>query len=84
MHVHDDREKSMGSLERMETIINYWVEHNMEHLKEHKKWLGEAEKLGMGEVVVELRKAVELFERATGHLEVAKRKLVKYKEHSKE
>lgn len=82
MHVHDDKEKSMGSLERLETIIDYWMEHNREHLKEHEKWLGEAEKLGMNEVVVELRKAVELFQRATLHLEVAKRELVKHKGHS--
>lgn len=84
MHVHEDREKSMGSLERMETIIDYWMEHSREHRREHEKWLAEAEKLGMGEVLVELRKAVEMFNRAGEHLEVAKKKILEHKGRSQE
>jgi exonuclease VII small subunit len=79
MHVHDDEKESKSSLERMETIIDYWMEHNREHLKEHQKWLAEAERLGLNEVVAELKGAVELFNRATGHLELAKKKLLEHK-----
>lgn len=75
MHGHEESDVPVGNRERMEAILNYWLEHNGEHQREQEKWLRKTEELGFIGVAEELRKAVELFSKAAHHVELAKARL---------
>jgi tRNA-Thr(GGU) m(6)t(6)A37 methyltransferase TsaA len=65
----------LGEKDKMEAILDYWIEHNDEHARENLKWLKKAEEFGNPEVVNELRAVIEISEKISHHVREAKKKL---------
>ncbi len=65
----------LGEKDKLEAILDYWIEHNEEHAKENLKWLKRAEEFGNLEVVNELREVMEISEEIVHHVREAKKKL---------
>ena len=53
---------------KLEKISSYWMKHNSEHADEHQKWMEDAKKLGLTEVVNELEEVIGLLKKANGHI----------------
>ena len=53
---------------KLEKTSSYWMKHNSEHIDEHQKWLEDAQKLGLTEVVNELEEVIGLLKNANGHI----------------
>ena len=53
---------------KLEKISSYWMKHNSEHADEHKKWMEDAKKLGLSEVVNELEEVISLLKKVNAHI----------------
>lgn len=58
---HDGKEK-------LKILMDYWLNHNEEHIKENVKGLKKAEEMGLKEVVHHLEHVVELSEKVSDHI----------------
>jgi tRNA-Thr(GGU) m(6)t(6)A37 methyltransferase TsaA len=65
----------LGEREKLEAILDYWIEHDAVHTGENLKWLKKAEEFGNPEVVHELRAVIKISEEISHHLREAKKKL---------
>lgn len=65
---------SSKEMEKLGTLLNYWIEHNSEHSQEFKEW---ADKIGPDEagIAAELVRATEEMDQATEYLLKAREKL---------
>ena len=61
--------------EKLEILLNHWIEHNEEHAKEFKRWAERAKTLGNVEVHDEILCAVEQMSLANDSLMKALEKL---------
>ena len=59
-------------LQKLVKIIPYWIKHNREHADEHQKWMEDAQKLGLTEVVDELEEVIGFLKKANGHIALIK------------
>ena len=53
---------------KLEKISSYWMKHNSEHADEHQKWMEDAKKLGLSEVVNELEEVISLLKKVNAHI----------------
>lgn len=67
----------MGDEERVKlrTLLNYWVEHNMEHSQEFREWADKAKAFGEVEAGDELLQAAQEMDKATKFLSQAQKRL---------
>jgi len=67
----------MGDDERVKlrTLLNYWVEHNMEHSQEFREWADKAKAFGEAEAGEELLQAAQEMDKATKFLSQARERL---------
>jgi len=67
----------MGDEERVKlrTLLNYWVEHNMEHSQEFREWADKAKAFGEVEAGEELLQAAQEIDKATKFLSQARKRL---------
>lgn len=67
----------MGEEERVKlrTLLNYWVEHNMEHSQEFREWADKAKAFGEVEAGDELLQAAQEMDKATKFLSQAQKRL---------
>jgi phage shock protein A len=64
----DDRAK-------LQTLLNYWVEHNREHSDEFREWAEKARQMGEAEIADEILQAVGNMEKVTELLSATLKKL---------
>jgi phage shock protein A len=64
----DDRSK-------LQTLLNYWVEHNREHSDEFREWAEKARQMGEAEIADEILQAVANMEKVTELLSATLKKL---------
>jgi hypothetical protein len=64
----DDRAK-------LQTLLNYWVEHNREHSDEFREWAEKARQMGEAEISDEILQAVGNMEKVTELLSATLKKL---------
>jgi phage shock protein A len=64
----DDRSK-------LQTLLNYWVEHNREHSDEFREWAEKARQMGEAEIADEILQAVGNMEKVTELLSATLKKL---------
>ncbi len=62
-------------LEKLKKILPHWIEHNNEHIKEHKKWLKDAKLLGANKIVEDLEKIINLLNEANKNFESIKKNI---------
>jgi tRNA-Thr(GGU) m(6)t(6)A37 methyltransferase TsaA len=65
----------LGEKNKLEAILDYWIEHNEVHARENLKWFKTAEEFGNPEVVKELRTVIEISKDISEHVREAKKKL---------
>ena len=67
----------MGNDEKakLRTLLNYWVEHNMEHSQEFREWADKAKAFGEVEAGEELLQAAQEMDKATKFLSQAQKRL---------
>lgn len=61
------------TIERLRLVMDYWIHHNEEHLKENERWLRSAEEIGLVEAAAELREVVSLWKRMSQCIERARK-----------
>jgi tRNA (adenine37-N6)-methyltransferase len=66
-----------SDIKKLKILLPYWVNHNQQHIQDNEKWIKKAEKLGLSEVVSELKKSVEISKKANEHIEFAYKGLEK-------
>ncbi|MFH2012495.1 MAG: hypothetical protein ABIJ37_07355 [Pseudomonadota bacterium] len=49
-----------NELKKLAVLLNHWINHNEDHVKDYIKWAEEAEKKGLNEVATNLRAAADL------------------------
>lgn len=49
---------------KLETLLNYWIEHNKEHTREFSQWADRAKGFGAAEVSKEMLEAVKEMDKA--------------------
>jgi hypothetical protein len=58
----------MNQLEKLQVLLPHWIEHNLGHAEECRKWVTDAED---SDVQLNLSAALAAMEVVTGHLEKA-------------
>jgi tRNA-Thr(GGU) m(6)t(6)A37 methyltransferase TsaA len=58
--------------EKLAVLLDYWIEHNREHIAENRVWMEKAESAGLRAVADHLKKAVELSEEVNHQMEHAR------------
>lgn len=58
-------------MEKLQILINHWIEHNDEHAREFEKWAERAKSSGNATVHDEILGAIEKLRDANGHLRTA-------------
>ena len=64
---------------KLVTLLDYWIEHNVEHGQEFREWAEKAESFGEPEVSEEIKRAADAMDAATGQLVQVKQKLAEKK-----
>ena len=54
--------------EKLEILLNHWIEHNTEHAQEYTEWAEKAKGFGQVEVHDEIMQAVQQMNTMNGHL----------------
>lgn len=54
--------------EKLRILMDYWFNHNKEHIKENEKWLERVQRGGMIDVATQLAKVVELSKTVNTHI----------------
>jgi len=54
-----------GDRERLDTLLNYWIEHNKEHADEFREWAEKAKGFAGVTVQAQLLEAAKQMDRAT-------------------
>ena len=49
-----------GTAERLRVLIEHWISHNEEHVREYRKWADRIESEGMQEAATAIRQAADL------------------------
>ncbi len=62
---------------KLKTLLNYWMEHNREHIQEFQEWADRAKRLGETGASQEILHAAEEMDKATESLSQALRRLEK-------
>ena len=67
----------MGDEERVKlrTLLNYWVEHNMEHSQEFREWAEKVKGFGEAEAGEDMLRAAQEMDKASEILSQALRRL---------
>lgn len=60
-----------SDIEKLKTLLGYWIEHNREHIAENRKWLQKAETGGLQGAAKRLEKVIELSEEVNHQMEHA-------------
>jgi len=60
---------------KLETLLNYWIEHNKEHSQEFREWAGKTKGLGEDEAGEDLLQASQEMDKASETLSQALRRL---------
>ena len=60
---------------KLRTLLNYWVEHNMEHSQEFREWADKAKAFGEAEAGEKLLQAAQEMDKATKFLSQAQERL---------
>jgi len=60
---------------KLQTLLNYWMEHNKEHNQEFREWASRAEEFGETEVSKEILAAAQEMDRANESLSRALKRL---------
>ena len=60
---------------KLQTLLNYWIEHNKEHSQEFREWAGKAGDFGDTEVSEEILAAAQGMDRANESLSRALKRL---------
>ncbi len=71
----DNKKKVKSDIDKLKTLMSYWVSHNNEHIRDNEKWFHKVEKLGLKEIAQELKKVIELSKEVNEHIELANKKL---------
>ena len=66
---------SSDERKKLVTLLDYWIEHNVEHGQEFREWAEKAASFGEPEVGKEIKKAADVMDVATGQLVRVKQKL---------
>ena len=62
-------------MEKLEVLIDHWIEHNEEHAGEFRKWAEKAKSSGNSAVHDDILKAIEKLRNVNEHLRAALGKL---------
>jgi tRNA-Thr(GGU) m(6)t(6)A37 methyltransferase TsaA len=54
--------------EKLRILMDYWFNHNKEHIQENEKWLERAQRAGMIDVAPQLIKVIELSKKVNTHI----------------
>ena len=57
--------------EKLRVLMDYWLNHNKEHIKENEKWLKKVRHAGFNDVAEQLEKVVELSKKVNHHIDHA-------------
>jgi hypothetical protein len=66
-------------VQKLETLLHHWIEHNQSHAAEYEKWVRKAKEEGLGDVGSAVEKAGVVVQSSNGHLQQAIDLLQKYK-----
>jgi len=62
-------------IEKLKILLSYWVSHNNDHIRDHLKWLKNAQEKGLVQVTGELATAIEYLRKANRHMQKARSRL---------
>ena len=62
-------------MEKLQILINHWIEHNEEHANEFMKWAERAKSAGNEDIYDDILKAIEKLREANVNLRAALKKL---------
>lgn len=54
--------------EKLEILLNHWIEHNREHAQEYKEWAEKAKSFGQATVHDDIMQAVQQMNNVNEHL----------------
>jgi tRNA-Thr(GGU) m(6)t(6)A37 methyltransferase TsaA len=67
--------KVKKDIEKLEVLLGYWANHNIEHINENIKWMEKAKKAGLEETAGLLGRVIELSEKVNENIEKARKAL---------
>lgn len=67
-----------SDIEKLIVLMEYWANHNLEHMKEMEKWLKKASEAGLAGTSRELMKIIKLSEEINRHILKARNELNKF------
>ena len=62
-------------MEKLQILIEHWIEHNAEHAEEFRKWADKAKSAGNDAVCDHILEAIQQLQDANEHLRIALEKL---------
>ena len=78
-HCHDcsGHQEAMAFNDKLNLLLNHWIEHNEAHQTDYKKWALQArEEGGLDEVVAKIQEAMQLFQEGNQRLRQAQQILM--------
>ena len=64
-----------GETEKIKKVLQYWMVHNNEHIKENERWLRNIYELGLTEIAEEVESVISNAKEANNHISLALNKL---------
>lgn len=61
----------MEDISKFEHLLTHWIEHNTSHEESYLNWIRRAEDAGRKDVADEIRQAMELARKISGHFDRA-------------
>ena len=75
-HDHTHSHETAGSdSDKLKKLMDYWIDHNNDHIDDNEKWLKKTEEMGLGDVALDLKEVTKLLKEVNKHIESARTKL---------
>jgi hypothetical protein len=58
-HSHSGETGTLSFEEKMEKLLNHWIQHNSDHAATYREWAGRAEEAGNGPLAEKLQEAAQ-------------------------
>ncbi len=62
-------------IKRLAVLLNHWIKHNDDHMKEYMKWADVADRHGLKEVAHNLKAAAEFINRSSEQFSTARKEM---------
>lgn len=72
-HSHSSADKS--DIEKLSILLAHWIDHNKTHTESFEEWAKKAESIGKQETADNIRKAIEMMDKANEMLAEAKKSI---------